>query len=355
MGNTDKLAEFRNEAERLGIKLEPPSINRSGRAFEVDGNTIFYSLAALKGVGGQAVDAIVAARKDRPFRDLTDFASRINPRAINKRVLESLAAAGSFDPLDQNRARVHAAVETMLGAAQRAHEAAESGQNELFGGPSHREPLRMPSADPWIPSDRLQREYEAVGFFLTGHPLDDYAKALKRMQVMNWMEFSKSVRAGATAGRTAATVVSRIERRTKTGNKMGIIGLSDPSGQYEAVLFQEGLQQFRELLEPGNAVLLFLSAEAQGEDVRARIQTVERLDQAAEKVQKSLQIFLRDPAPLDHITNRLEPKGDGEVHFVLMLSDGGEVEVKLPGRYKVSPQIAGAIKALPGVVTVEAG
>ncbi|MGE3993388.1 DNA polymerase III subunit alpha [Pseudorhodoplanes sp.] len=355
MGNTDKLAEFRNEADRLGIRLEPPSINRSGRAFEVEGDTIFYSLAALKGVGAQAVDLIVAARGDKPFRDLTDFASRINPRAINKRVLESLAAAGGFDQIEPNRARVHAAVETMLSAAQRAHDAAESGQNELFGGPAHREPLRVPQADPWAPSERLQREYEAVGFFLTGHPLDDYAKALKRMQVMNWTEFTRSVRAGATAGRTAATVVSRVERRTKTGSKMGIIGLSDPSGQYEAVLFQEGLQQYRELLEPGNAVLLFLTAEAQAEDVRARIQTVERLDQAAEKVQKSLQIFLRDPAPLDHITSRLEPRGDGEVHFVLMLSDGGEVEVRLPGRYKVSPQIAGAIKAVPGVVTVEAG
>jgi DNA polymerase-3 subunit alpha len=355
MGNTDKLAEFRNEAERLGIKLEPPSINRSGRAFDVEGNTIFYSLAALKGVGGQAVDSIVAARGTKPFRDLTDFASRINPKAINKRVLESLAAGGAFDELERNRARVHAAVETMLAVAQRSYDAAESGQNELFGGPSHREPLRLPNAEPWLPSDRLQREYEAIGFFLTGHPLDDYAKALKRMQVMNWMEFSKSVRAGASAGRTAATVVSRVERRTKTGNKMGIIGLSDPSGQYEAVLFQEGLQQYRDLLEPGNAVLLFLSAEAQGEEVRARIQTVERLDQAAEKVQKSLQIFLRDPAPLDTITNRLEPKGDGEVHFVLMLSDGGEVEIKLPGRYKVSPQIAGAIKAVPGVVSVEVG
>ncbi|MFN3348518.1 DNA polymerase III subunit alpha [Pseudorhodoplanes sp.] len=355
MGNTDKLAEFRNEAERLGIKLEPPSINRSGRAFEVEGNTIFYSLAAVKGVGGQAVDQIVAARGNRPFRDLSDFASRINPKAINKRVLESLAAAGAFDGLDSNRARVHASVEAMLAEAQRCHDAAESGQNELFGGPAHREPLRLPNADPWVPAERLQREYEAIGFFLTGHPLDDYAKALKRMQVMNWMEFTKSVRAGASAGRTAATVVSRTERRTKTGSKMGIIGLSDPSGQYEAVLFQEGLHQYRDLLEPGNAVLLFLTAEAQGEDVRARIQTVERLDQAAEKVQKSLQIFLRDPAPLDLITNRLEPKGDGEVHFVLMLSDGGEVEVKLPGRYKVSPQIAGAIKAVPGVVSVEAG
>ena len=354
MGNTDKLSEFRGEAERLGLKLEPPSINRSREYFDVEGTTIFYSLAALKGVGKQAVEAIVESRGEKPFRDLTDFASRLNPRAVNKRVLESLAAAGAFDKLDSNRAGVHAAVETMLSTATRTHDAAAVGQNELFGGPSHRETLRIPSVEPWMPSERLQREYEAIGFFLTGHPLDDYANALKRMKVQNWSEFSKSVLAGASGGRTAATVVSRMERRTKTGNKMGIIGLSDPTGQYEAILFQEGLQQFRDLLEPGSAVLLFLTGEAQGEEVRARIQTVERLDQAAEKVQKSLQIFLRDQAPLDHITNRLEPKGDGEVRFVLMLSDGGEVEIKLPGRYKVSPQIAGAIKAVPGVISVEA-
>ncbi len=355
MGNTDKLSEFRGEAERLGLKLEPPSINRSGVDFDVEGNTIFYSLAALKGVGKQAVEAIVASRGDKPFRDLSDFASRLNPRAVNKRVLESLAAAGAFDKIDSNRAGVHAAVETMLSTATRTHDAAAVGQNELFGGPSHRELLRGPAIEPWLPSERLQREYEAIGFFLTGHPLDDYANALKRMKVLNWSEFSKSVLAGANGRRTAATVVSRMERRTKTGNKMGIIGLSDPTGQYEAILFQEGLQQYRDLLEPGSAVLLFLTGEAQGEEVRARIQSVERLDQAAEKVQKSLQIFLRDPAPLDHITNRLESKGDGEVRFVLMLSDGGEVEIKLPGRCKVSPQIAGAIKAVPGVVTVEGG
>jgi len=354
MGNTDKLSEFRGEAERLGLKLEPPSINRSREYFDVEGTTIFYSLAALKGVGKQAVESIVASRGDKPFRDLADFASRLNPRAVNKRVLESLAAAGAFDKLDSNRAGVHAAVETMLSTATRTHDDAAVGQNELFGGPAHREALRIPAVEPWMPSERLQREYEAIGFFLTGHPLDDYANALKRMKVQNWSEFSKSVLAGASGGRTAATVVSRMERRTKTGNKMGIIGLSDPTGQYEAILFQEGLQQFRDLLEPGSAVLLFLTGEAQGEEVRARIQTVERLDQAAEKVQKSLQIFLRDPAPLAHITNRLEPKGDGEVRFVLMLKDGSEVEIKLPGRYKVSPQIAGAIKAVPGVITVEA-
>lgn len=353
MGNTDKLSEYRAEAQRLGIRIEPPSINRSHRDFEVESGAVRYALAALKGVGAQAVEAIVAARADRPFRDLVDFAARINPRALNKRVLESLAAAGAFDELEPDRARAHAAVDAILAHAQRRHESSTTGQNELFGGAAAREELPIPSVQPWLPADRLQHEYDAIGFFLSGHPLDDYAAVLKQLKLASYADFSRQVRAGATAGRVAATVISRMERRTKTGNKMGIIGLSDPSGHYEAVIFSEGLQQYRDILEPGAAVLLFLSAEAQGDDVRARIQSVEPLEQAAAKMQMGLRVFVRSQAPLESVARRLEPRGDGEVSMVLML-DAAEVEIKLPGRFKVSPQIAGAIKAVPGVVQVEA-
>ncbi len=364
-GNTDKLAEFRAEAERLGIKVEPPSVNRSGVEFDVAGNTIYYALAALRGVGRQAVESVIAARADRPFQNLADFARRINPRAINKRVLESLVAAGAFDALEPNRARAFASVDIVLAAAQRAFENTAIGQSELFGGPAAAEPMVLPQVEPWLPAQRLQREFDAVGFFLTGHPLDDYAAALKRLRVQSWFEFSRAVKSGAGAGRVAGTVVARTERRTKTGNKMGIIGLSDPSGHYEAVLFSEGLAQYRDLLEPGSAVLLFLSAEVQGDEVRARIQSVEPLDQAAAKMQKGLRVFLRDDAPIEGVARRLQAvqpgaarqaadHADGEVSMVLMLRNGNEVEVKLPGRFKVSPQIAGAIKAVSGVVTVEA-
>jgi DNA polymerase-3 subunit alpha len=171
------------------------------------------------------------------------------------------------------------------------------------------------------------------------------------MRVQSWAEFARAVRSSANAGRVAGTVVARTERRTRTGSKMGIIGLSDPSGHYEAVLFSEGLAQFRDLLEPGAAVLLSLSAELQGDDVRARIQMVEPLDQAAAKLSKGLRVFLRAEAPVESVAKRLEApaaargpdKADGEVSLVLMLAEGTEVEVKLPGRFKVSPQIAGAI------------
>jgi DNA polymerase-3 subunit alpha len=242
----------------------------------------------------------------------------------------------------------------MLAEAQRSHESASLGQSELlFGGAASRESIVIPAREPWLPAERLQREYEAIGFFLSGHPLDDYAELLARLKVQNWNEFSRSVRAGASAGRLAATVVSRIERRTKTGNKMGVIGLSDPSGHYEAVIFAEGLQQYRDQLEPGSPVLLFLTAEAQGDEVRARIQSAEPLDQAAAKLQKGLRVFLRDDKPLEPVAKRLGDKGEGEVSFVLQLDAGAEVEIRLPGRFKVSPQVAGAIKAVPGVLDVQ--
>ena len=355
MGNTDKLAEFRGEAQRLGLKVEPPSINRSGITFTVEGTTIHYALAALRGVGRAAVEAIVETRASGSFRDLADFASRINPRAVNKRVIESLAAAGAFDGIEWNRASVYAGADRILAAAQRLHEAASMGQNELFGAATTREAIVLPAVEAWMPAERLQKEYEAIGFFLSGHPLDDYAPALSRLRVQPWTEFARAVKAGATAGRVAGTVVSRVERRTKIGNRMGIVELSDPSGHYETVIFAEGLQQYRDLLETGSAVLLTLSAEVQGEDVRARIQSVEALDQAAQKLAKGLRVFLRSDAPIEGVARRLENKGDGEVSMILILEDGAtEVEVKLPGRFKVSPQIAGALKAVPGVVEVQA-
>src|ERR1700730_13297144 len=172
LNNTDKLSEFRAEAQRVGIKVEAPSINRSSATFEVADGTIYYALAALKGVGQQAVELIVEARKDGLFTSLADFAARVNPRAINKRVIESLAAAGAFDSLDSNRARVFAGAEAILAACQRSHEAASIGQNDMFGGAADAPTIMLPQIEPWLPAERLRREYDAIGFFLSGHPLD---------------------------------------------------------------------------------------------------------------------------------------------------------------------------------------
>ena len=354
--NTDKLAEFRAEALRLGIKAKAPSVNESLVDFDVRDEAgrpaIHYALSAVKGVGEAQAEALVRARGERAFVSLGEMAARLDPRALNKKALESLAAAGAFDCLEPNRAAAFAGVEPALAIASRGAMERAAGQNALFG---ERETAPLgASAAPWSDSERLRREFDAVGFFLSGHPLEVYDAALKRLRASRWSEFARAVRNGASTARLGASVLDRYERRTRNGGKIGVVQLSDPSGTYEAILFQEGLSQFRDLLEKGADVLVTLQAAVEGEDVRARIVNVERLTDAAAKVQKGLRVFLRDEAPLESIERRLTAPGEGEVSLVVILGpQAGEVEIRLPGRYAVSAAIAGALKAAPGVVAVE--
>ena len=355
-GNTDKLAEFRAEAQRLGIKVMAPSVNESLVDFDVrveaGAPTIHYALSAIKGVGEAQAEALVSARGTHAFASLGDMAARLDPRAVNKKALESLAAAGAFDCLEPNRAAAFAAIEPMLAIANREVMQKAAGQNALFGE-TEAAPVRARAA-PWAESERLRREFDAVGFFLSGHPLEVYDAALKRLRATRWAEFARAVRDGASTARLGASVLDRYERRTRNGGKIGVVQLSDPSGSYEAILFQEGLNQFRDLLEKGADVLVTLQAGVEGEDVRARIVNVERLTDAAAKVQKGLRVFVRDETPLESIERRLTAPGEGEVSLVLILGpQEGEVEIRLPGRYSVSAAIAGALKAAPGVVAVE--
>ena len=309
-------------------------------------------MSAIKGVGEGQAEALVKARGEKPFRDLSDFASRLNPREVNKKVLEALAAAGAFDELERDRAKVFAAVEPLLGLANRTQEESLIGQTALFGG-GEQQALRITQYENWTAEERLRREFEAIGFFISGHPLDAYQNVLQRLRVDQWARFARSVKQGASAGRLAATVLERAERRTKSGNKMGIVTLSDPTGQYEAILFQEGRNQYRDLLEKGACVLVSLQANVEGEDVRARIVAVERLDEAAARIQKGLRISLRDRAALPRLAERLKGKPEGEVTLVLRLDAESEVEIRLKGRYPINPQASGAIKAISGVAEVE--
>jgi DNA polymerase-3 subunit alpha len=241
----------------------------------------------------------------------------------------------------------------MLGLASRAGDERRDGQSALFGAADVQSAFKLPAANPWPAAERLRREFDAVGFFLSGHPLDDYETILKRLRIQRWSEFSRAVKDGATSARLAATVLDRMERRTKSGNKIGIVNLSDPTGQFEAIMFQETLNEHRDLFEKGSVVLMTVQASLEGDEVRVRILTAEALDAAAHRMQKGLRIHLRDAAPLAAIASRLDRKGDGEVSIVVMLEGKREVEVKLPGRFGLSPLIAGALKAVPGVLAVE--
>ncbi|MFB0693172.1 DNA polymerase III subunit alpha [Agrobacterium pusense] len=356
MANTEKLNDFRQDAGRLGIEIVAPSVQTSFRQFETGENRIYYSLAAIKGVGEGAVEHIVAIRGDKPFTSLEDFCLRIDPKQINRRVLESLINAGAFDCFGRDRAELIGGLDRIIGYAQMAQNNRTIGQSDMFGsgGGNGPEKLVLPAFQPWLASEKLLREYQVLGFYLTAHPLDTYRPVLEKLRVQNFADFSAAVKQGATAGRLAGTVTGKQERKTRTGNKMGIVTFSDASGQYEAVLFSEGLGQYRDLLEVGKSLVITVQAEERPEGIGLRIQTAQSLEEKSVQMQKALRVYVRDSGPLKTVARHLNTRGDGSVYFIVIKDEGSrEIEVELTEKYRISPEIAAALRSAHGVVDVE--
>ena len=358
IGNTDKLNGFAQEARRMGIRIEPPSVNRSEAGFVPSDGAIRYSLAALKNVGHQAVEHICAERQTRgAFRDVSDFARAINPRLVNKRALETLAAAGALDELGLDRATAYANVDRIMAAGNRSLEEASEGQNDLFAGASRTPPaIELRAAKPWVPTDRLSREFEAIGFFLTGHPLDDYQDVLQALGADTWADFSAKARARRVVGTLAGTVLAARERNGKSGNPYAFVAVSDPTGQFEAVIFSEALVASRELLQPGTAVLLEAEAEADGETMKVRVQRIASLEASAEARHAGMKIYLEGTRALDSLAEQVGTKGgQGQLRLVLRLDDiSREVEFVLPQGIDATPKQRSALKLVEGVAAVSA-
>ncbi len=357
LSNTDKLAALKQEAERMGIRILPPDINRSGADFTVEehdgGLAIRYALAAVKRVGLAAMEAVVAARGGRPFADLAEFASRVDPKQLNKMQLENLIRAGAFDGLEPNRARLFAAAETVLRRAQADAEEKESGQIGLFASGGRREALRLADMPDWPPLERLAFEAEAIGFHLTAHPLDVYGAVLHRLGVVP----SRALEGRTEGGRVklAGVVVGSKERVTRTGSRMAWVRLSDASGSYEVTVFSEVLSRSRELLADGARVLATVDLKLEGEALRITAHDVASLDEAVSRAGAGMRIWLQRTEAVEHIRALLtmEAPGRGRVVLIPRIDTAQSVEIALPGGFNVTPRLALAMKALPGVERVE--
>ncbi len=355
MTNTDKLNDFRCEALRLGIEVIAPSIQTSHRIFEVGDNCIYYSLAAIKGVGETVVDHIVSCRGNKIFKDLEDFCARVDPRIVNKRAMESLVCAGAFDCFNIAREVLLANLGILHARALRILDDNSSGQVDIFGmAGGLKEPLILSQTTPWLMAEKLYREFQAIGFYFSAHPLEEYQAILNKKRIQTWGNFANAVKGGATAARLAGTVVAKNVRKTKSGKKMGIIHFSDTSGQYEAVLFSEALSDYEEMLEPGKSFIITVSAENRSEGVSLRIETIQSLENESLQQHKMMRLFIKTVDMLPQIEQNLNLGGNGEVGLILIQEDGlREVEIALPKRYKVNSHVANAMKLIQGVVDVE--
>jgi len=359
--NTDRLAALKQEAERGGIRVLPPDINRSGADFRMErlpgegALAIRYALAAVKKVGGAAMEGLEQARGERPFADVADFAARVDPRHLNRMQLENLVRAGAFDSLDANRARLFAAAETILRRAQADQAEKASGQNVLFGGGGGPAELRLPDLPDWPPIERLGFEAEAIGFHLTAHPLDAYGQALRRLGVVPCSQVEARAQSGVGRVKLAGIVVATKERVTRTGSRMAWVRLSDASGGCEVTLFSEVLARSRDLIADGATLLVTADLRMDGDTLRITAQDVAPLEKAAADAGAGLRVRLAEPEAVPHIRDLLkrESGGKGRVILVPRLDAAHSVEIALPGGFNVTPRLAQALKALRGVEQVE--
>jgi DNA polymerase-3 subunit alpha len=363
---TDKLAIYAEEVRRgLDIEIVPPCVNRSLATFSVTDQNLVYGLGALKNVGSDAMQLIVDARGDKPFATLFDLARRADLKKVGKRPLEMLARAGAFDQLDGNRRRVFDSLDALVAYSAAVHDQRASNQVSLFGeaGEDLPEPRLSPVAD-WLPAERLEEEHKAIGFYLSGHPLDDYLPALKRKGVMTLEALrEKAEQEGAALGRVGVIVTGLQERKSGRGNRFFRMNISDPTGQVAGIaLFPDNADAVRQVFDKTNQVVMTLEAkfnEGQFDPVGRSVGPIDAV--VAEAGATGLRIMLDDPSAATTVASLLEQAksaaataAKGPVLLRLFNpSLPGEVDIDTGAEYPISPQIKGAIKSLDGVLDVE--
>ena len=365
---TDKLATYFEEVKKgLELPYVPPCVNRSGATFKVVDGALVYALGALKNVGVEAMKLVTEGRKqdgtDKPFATLYDMARRVDLKRVGKRPMEMLARAGAFDELDSNRRRVFESLDALVGYSAAIHEQKHSNQVSLFGdaGEDLPEPRLSTSAD-WVPAERLSEEFRAIGFYLSGHPLDDYMVPLKRKGVITLDEVRQKAESGPCVAKMAGVVAGRQERKSGRGNRFAFAQMSDTTGAFEVTLFSDTLELARDHLETGSKVVIVVEATLESDQLKLLGRSVAPIDAAvAQAGTKGLRVFVDAAEAVLTIANVLESAGKaarsaskGPVQLCLMESGlPGEVEMDLGQDFAINPEIKGAIKSLAGVMMVE--
>ncbi|MCD8497337.1 MAG: DNA polymerase III subunit alpha [Alphaproteobacteria bacterium] len=360
LGNTDKLSVFKQDLDKMKITLHPPDVNASLPEFAVEGEAVRYALGALKGVGAQAMATIVAERKEKgAYKSLDDFISRIDHKAMNRRQFEAMIAAGAFDSLNSNRAQVSAGVETMLRHAASLAEEKEVGQVNLFGGGEAGSGIAMPALPdikPWDSLELLAHEFKAVGFYLSAHPLDSRLAQLERTGVRTFAQLERSLESlPAVRTRMAGVLLKKQEKVSQKGSKYAFLQLSDPTGIFEVTIFSETLAANRDVLEPGQTLLLSVDAETREDQVRLTAQGLESLDKSLEAALREVHITLGAEGPIKKLKEFLDAEGEGRIKIKLTvdLGEGRQADVKLPGFWALGTQARNILRTEVGVSSVE--
>jgi DNA polymerase III subunit alpha len=375
MHNTDKLSIFKQDCEQLGITVLPPDVNASEVEFSVESTSleletlnlkptkksVRYALAAVKNVGAQAMQELVEERRQNgAYSDIFDVFARLNPKSMNSRQCEHLIFAGVFDSIHPNRAELFANLPALMGYGQALAEESASAQVSLFGeGTDAIQRPRLTPTPEWEALEKLAKEYAAIGFYLSAHPLEGYASALKALRIKDYASATSNLSDQYTKLKLAAIVMGR-KMKTSSRGRFAFVQLSDASGVYEASIFDETvLDTRRELLETGTLVLLTCDAKADENGARIIIQNIQKLDEAmastpAAANNHDLTLRITDVKALPTLKTLLSTPANKGTRITLRapMGNGHAAIITLPSRYDLSSDAMLSLKSMQGVDVV---
>ncbi|MGQ3231275.1 MAG: helix-hairpin-helix domain-containing protein, partial [Blastomonas fulva] len=363
MHQSEKLNIFVDDMRRMGVACLPPCINASEAEFSVEetpeGLAVRYALAGLKNVGEKAMEGVVATRiASGPFASLGDFADRVDPGQLNKRQIESLAAAGAFDGFEIERASVHGGADMVLAVAADAHRQRTSGQGGLFGDVQQPgQSLRLPASKPWAMGERMTAERDAFGFFFSAHPVTEFAATARSQGARPYQQVVETmdVRVGERKTAKVAALVEGCNRRqSKRGNAFVMVDLSDESGQFSASSFDDDIvAAMPEWASQSACLLIELEFDRSSEDQapRATIRRARPLDEIKVTFRHRASIDVLRPEALGQLSQLVGEPGGGqdELHARLIMGQGRVMPVKLGNRFRLDAETIEALRALDGI------
>ncbi len=362
MAQTDRLSAFVEDMRRGEVAVLPPDINASHAFFTVENGAVRYALGALKGVGEKAMETLVEERtRGGPFTSLEDFATRIDPRVLNRRQLESLAGAGAFDSIKPDRAAVFAGAETILAHAASAYDQRTSGQAGLFGANSaEAAPIRLPRDASWTIAQRMAAERDAFGFYYSAHPVDAARHLLAAHQVKTFAEIGEMrVDEGERVGATMAGLVEEARWRTSAkGRRYMMATLSDSSGQFIATAFDDDATAALEAAaKAGQCGLLGVELDRRaGDDApRVTIRRFQPLSYLAKRTRLQMTVRVADAQTAKLVSRELADArgGNGQIRLIVPIEGGGEAVVVAGRDFVLDGELAARIERITGEGSVD--
>ena len=333
ISNQNKLSEFHEELKRININVVRPDINKCYADFKFDEENFYYALGGIKSVGFDAISNVVKERlTNGEFKSINDFLNRVNPKDINKLQLEGLVKAGAFDNIEKNRQALFNSIPNFILKTKNIHENKAANQIDLFGADEEQDNEIVLNIEDWKFEDRLSREFDAVGFFISDHPLNQFKEIFDDYKIVDYIKFNSDD--NIKDANIAATLLKISERKTAKGNSYGVIKFTDLTSVFELFIFSDILELNREILIEGNSLIITLIKTISNDEnklKRINVQKIASLKDLFNKPVSEIAFNIKTVDDIDKISKLLNEEGITEVKINLETNDNN-ISFKLKNR-----------------------